>query len=98
MKFFAFIARDGPDGLSIRLAKKQEHKAHLDACGFGLRVLQSGPLLDEQGRERGSLIMFEAQSRELVERFVDSDPYVRANLFREITLDEWAWRRGNPYL
>jgi uncharacterized protein YciI len=60
--------------------------------------LQSGPLLADDGREFGSLIVVEAESASAVEAFLDRDPYVQAGLFARRHVHPWVWRRGNPYL
>jgi hypothetical protein len=61
-------------------------------------VLQSGPLLASDGSERGSLIVFEADSTDIVEEFLELDPYTRAGLFADYEVHRWFRRRGNPYL
>jgi uncharacterized protein YciI len=96
--FFAVIARDLPDSFALRADTKVRHMAHLDAAAPGLRVLQSGPLLDSQGGETGSLLILEADTQAAVEAFLSRDPYVVAGLFAETEVRPWLWRRGNPYL
>jgi hypothetical protein len=51
--FFAVIAKDHPGKTDLRAQTKTRHTAHLDAAAEGLRVLQTGPLLDESGAEVG---------------------------------------------
>jgi uncharacterized protein YciI len=96
--FFAVIARDHPDSTALRAQTKVRHSAHLDAATEGLRVLQTGPLLDEKGAEAGSLLILEANAIEAVQAFMEADPYARAGLFAQVEIHPWAWRRGNPYL
>ncbi|SEB16785.1 YciI family protein [Paraburkholderia sartisoli] len=96
--FFAVIARDHPDSTALRARTKARHVVHLDAAADGLRVLQTGPLLDEKGAEAGSLLILEATSIEAVQAFMKADPYAQAGLFAQVEIRQWAWRRGNPYL
>jgi len=98
MKFYALISKDVPDGAGIRAAQKDRHRAHLDSAAGTLAVLQSGPLLDASGKEAGSLIIFKAESVAQIEDFMDRDPYTKAGLVAERSIQEWSWRRGNPYL
>ena len=96
--FFAVIAKDHPDSTGLRAQAKARHIVHLDGAADGLRVLQTGPLLDEKGAEAGSLLIFEAASIEAVQAFMKADPYAEAGLFAQVEIRQWAWRRGNPYL
>ncbi|MFM0503204.1 MULTISPECIES: YciI family protein [Paraburkholderia] len=96
--FFAVIARDHPDSTALRAQTKARHSAHLDAAAEGLRVLQTGPLLDEKGAEVSSLLILEADAIEAVQAFMKADPYAQAGLFAQVEIHQWVWRRGNPYL
>ncbi|TAL98478.1 MAG: YciI family protein [Paraburkholderia sp.] len=96
--FFAVIARDHPDSTALRAQTKVRHSAHLNAAADGLRVLQTGPLLDESGAETGSLLILEADAIEAAQSFMNADPYAQAGLFAQVEIHPWAWRRGNPYL
>jgi uncharacterized protein YciI len=96
--FFAVIAKDHPGKTDLRAQTKTRHTAHLDAAAEGLRVLQTGPLLDESGAEVGSLLILEAVSRATVENFLAADPYAKAGVFAQVQIHPWLWRRGNPYI
>jgi len=96
--FFAVIAKDHPDSMALRAQTKGSHSAHLDAAAEGLRVLQTGPLLDEGGAEVGSLLILEAVALATVEGFMAADPYTKAGLFAQMEIHPWLWRRGNPYV
>lgn len=98
MAFFIVVARDKFGRSATRADTKPRHKDHLDAAAPNLRVLQSGPLLDDDEREIGSLLIFEADAIEAVEKFFARDPYVLAGLFDSYEVRRWLWRRGNPYL
>ena len=96
--FFVVLAWDRPDMSDLRRETKPRHKRHLDFASPELRVLQSGPLLSEQGNEHGSLVVVEADQESTVRAFVDRDPYVAAGLFASVDIHPWRWSRGNPYL
>lgn len=96
--YFIVFATDRPDARALRAQTRPRHSAHLDAGAPGLRVLQSGPWLDAQGREAGSLLIVEAGSQQTVEAFVHADPYRQAGLFAHYAIHPWVWRRGNPFL
>ena len=96
--FFAVFAKDHPGKTDLRAQTKARHSAHLDAAAEGLRVLQTGPLLDEGDAEVGSLLILEAVGLATVENFMAVDPYAQAGLFAQVEIHPWLWRRGNPYM
>lgn len=95
--FFVVVATDKPGALSVRMANKAAHMAHLDAAAADVQVLQSGPWTDAGGVEAGSIIVLKAANTEAVERFLAADPYRRAGLFAHVEIRPWKWSRGNPY-
>jgi len=95
--FFLVFATDKPGALETRRENKKAHVAHLDAGSAGLKVLQTGPWLGDDGNEAGSMLIFEADDRGSVEAFMDADPYARAGLFETVQIRSWSWNRGNPY-
>lgn len=96
--YFAVIAKDQPGSTDLRTQTKLRHSAHLNAAAEGLRVLQTGPLLDQSGAEVGSLLILEADAIEAAESFMKADPYAKAGLFAQVEIHPWLWRRGNPNL
>lgn len=96
--FVMLYAVDKSGQQELRMSLKQQHSARLNEGAAGLRLLQSGPLLDEAGREIGSLGVFEANSCDQVAAYVSEDPYVKAGLFETVVIREWLWRRGNPHV
>ena len=96
--FVMLYAVDKSGKKELRMSLKQQHSARLNEGAAGLRLLQSGPLLDEAGREIGSLGVFEANSCDQVAAYVSEDPYEKAGLFETVVIREWLWRRGNPHV
>jgi len=96
--FVMLYAVDKSGKKELRMSLKQQHSARLNEGVAGLRLLQSGSLLDEAGREIGSLGVFEANSCDQVAAYVSEDPYVKAGLFETVVIREWLWRRGNPHV
>ncbi len=87
---FAVLALDRPGSLEIRLATREAHLEYLSQ--FDTPV--AGPLLDDEGNPCGSMLFYEAPSRQAVDEIVAADPYNRAGLFESITIREFktvAW-------
>ena len=82
----AVICRDNPGSLSIRLAHRAAHLAHIETSGM---VEQAGPFLDSAGEMCGSLLILSVDSMAEAEAWAAADPYRTAGLFADVTLTTW---------
>lgn len=62
----------------LREEKRGEHIAYRKGLGAALAL--AGPLLDEEGRPVGSVIILGAEDRGAAERIATGDPFVAAGL------------------
>jgi uncharacterized protein YciI len=70
---------------------------HLRRPISGCRAVAGGPLMDDADeRMIGSLLVFEADDRAAVERFVASDPYTREGIFERTEIRAWRWGLNPP--
>ena len=83
---FALICRDLPGALPTRLENRAAHLAYIEATGV---VEQAGPFLDEAGQMCGSLVILGVASRPEAEAWAAGDPYAKAGLFSDVTIQEW---------
>ena len=81
MPLFAFIGRDGPRGLGLRKQHRPAHIERLESLATAGRISHAGPLLDEEGKPLGSLILFEADDLADARAFASRDPYVTEGVF-----------------
>ncbi|MCH2170917.1 YciI family protein [Myxococcota bacterium] len=81
MPWFVFIGHDGPNGPAGRKQHRPAHLERLEALAREDRIRHAGPLLDNAGEPRGSLIVFEAPDLASAENFAAGDPYVREGIF-----------------
>ncbi len=81
MPLYAFIGRDGPEGLARRGRHREAHLANLEPLDQAGRVPFAGPLRDESGDPCGSVIVFEAADLAAARAFAASDPYVVEGVF-----------------
>ena len=93
---FAIICTDRPASLDLRLATRPAHRAYLAA--YADKVVQSGPLLDTDGRPCGSLLLIEVEDRAAAEGFAASDPYAAASPFESTVIRAYrpAMQDGEP--
>lgn len=88
MPLYVYRGRDGERAPSLRKRHRPEHLAHLEPLAAAGRIRFAGPVLDADGRPRGSLVVFEAESLEAARALAESDPYHRHGVFAEVEVFE----------
>ncbi len=76
---FAIFCTDRPGRLDTRLAARPAHISYLER--YADRLVHAGPLLDDDGRACGSLLLVDVADRAAAEGFAASDPYAKVDLF-----------------
>jgi hypothetical protein len=95
MPLFAFHGLDGPQSGPIRDRVRELHRKHLREERSDCRAVAAGPLMQDDGESMcGSLLVFEAQDRAAVERFMATDPYVVEGVFARVDIRRWNWTLG----
>ncbi len=90
---YAIYCLDKPGSLEVRVGNRPAHLAYLESQGA--RLVTAGPLLSDDGQTPlGSLLVFEAGSRDEAEAFAAGDPYALAGLFQSVSIR--PWRRVFP--
>lgn len=82
----ALIARDKPENLQVRLDNRDAHLAYIKETGV---VAQAGPLMDQDGKMVGSLIILDVEDMAAAQGWADNDPYAKAELFETVDLITW---------
>jgi len=81
---FILICKDKPDSFALRQKLRGPHlefivdKQHLFKFG--------GPLLDDQGRMQGSLMVMSFPDRAALVAYMAADPYFAGGLFGSVTI------------
>jgi uncharacterized protein YciI len=88
MATYALIGRDGPQGVELRKQHRDAHLENLQPLDAAGRIRFGGPLLDDAGRPRGSVVIFEAGSLEEARALAARDPYVVQGVFESYELLE----------
>jgi uncharacterized protein YciI len=76
---FAFVLHDAPGMAARRLEVRPEHKAYLTAVAE--RIAFAGPLLDEAGEMKGSLLVIDFADRDAALAWLASEPFTRAGVY-----------------
>lgn len=92
MPYFAIHCIDKPASQELRAATRARHLDHVGAIGD--RLLVAGPLLDDDGKPIGSLIIIDFDDRKAAIQFAADDPYAQVGLFASVAVT--AWRKVLP--
>ena len=95
--YFMICATDKPGSAALRDATRERHRAYLRAPNpHGVETVLGGPLVDDDGRMNGSLLVVRAATRAQAESFLAGDPYRVAGLFERVEVRAWDWSLGRP--
>jgi uncharacterized protein YciI len=70
-------------------ASRSEHQVYADALREHDRLVMGGPLLGDDGRPSGVLLVYEVASKQQAETLVQSDPFVQQGAIANYRLAEW---------
>lgn len=93
---FAMICADKPGHLQVRMDTRPDHLAYLRRLNDEGTLKFAGPLLGENGKPTGSLVVIEATDVNHAAEIGAADPYARAGLFETVTIKAWNWVFNNP--
>lgn len=84
-----FVIRciDKKDHLPVRQENRPTHVEYLQS--FGEKIFAAGPILDDNGRMCGSVVILDLVDKSEAEVFTAGDPYAKAGLFETTTIDHW---------
>lgn len=85
---FLVMAYDGKDAdaLNRRLAAREAHLGGAQALKKDGRLIAGGALLDAEGKMIGSTLYVEFDSRAELDAWLQNDPYVKGDVWRDITV------------
>ena len=84
---FIILCRDRKDAFALRANTREAHLDYLKAAGSSLFL--AGPMLDEDEKPVGSMLIIEVENYAEAQAFADGDPYARAGLFAEVDIQPY---------
>ena len=78
--------KPGHEALRDRLL--MEHVAYLDAHA-GKLLAAGGLVADDNRSVQAAMYILAVEEREVAQRFVDEEPFVRGGLIAQVTLERW---------
>ena len=91
---FHIYAKDKPGALELRLSTREAHLEFIEASGETVKL--AGPLLDHDGKPKGSVLIIECEDQAAADQWAALDPYARAGLFESVEITPWNWIIGAP--
>ena len=93
---FAFVCKDKPGHLNVRMDTRPVHLEHLNRLNAEGTLKMAGPFLDAEGKPNGSLVIVSAETIEAAKAIADSDPYTKAGLFESVEVKPFNWVFNKP--
>ncbi|WP_029012052.1 YciI family protein [Niveispirillum irakense] len=81
---FILECHDKAGALDLRMATRPPHLEYL--TGLGDKITIAGPILGEDGKPVGSLLILDVADLAEAESIAANDPYAKAGLFQTVTL------------
>ena len=82
---FIIKAYDGEGMLEKRMEVRPRHLEGIER--IKAHVICAGGLLDDEGKMRGSVLIMEYESREQLDKYLASEPYVQENVWQKIEVE-----------
>lgn len=82
---FVITAHDGENMLERRLAVRARHLENMTKVRG--KVLCAGGLLDEEGKMKGSVLVIDFESRELLDEYLETEPYITEHVWETVEVE-----------
>ena len=82
---FVITAHDGENMLERRMAVRERHLENMTKVKG--KVLCAGGLLDEEGKMRGSVLVIDFESRELLDEYLATEPYITEQVWEKVEVE-----------
>ena len=93
---YAFIGKDKPDNLQVRIDNRPAHVAYLEKLNADGILKIAGPFLGDDGEPFGSLVVIEAADKAAAAAILAEDPYGKAGIFGSAEINQWNWTFNKP--
>ncbi len=82
---FVVTAYDGENMLDRRMAVRPRHLENMSA--LGKKVVCAGGMLDENGKPKGSVMVFNFESREELDAYLKTEPYIQEQVWADVRVE-----------
>ena len=82
---YLITAYDGQDRLQKRMEVRERHLENI--AKYNGKVICAGGLLDDQGKMKGSALVMEFDSREELDKYLASEPYLTEHVWEKVDVE-----------
>ena len=82
---FLITAYDGENMLEKRMAVRPRHLENMGRIQG--KVLCAGGILDEAGKMKGSVLILDLESRDLLDAYLNTEPYIVENVWERVVVE-----------
>lgn len=93
---YALMCKDKPGSLDTRIAERPEHVEFLKDLDAQGQLKMAGPLLGDDEKPIGSLVVIAAKDMDTAKAISERDPYAKAGLFDTVEIRAFNWVFRNP--
>lgn len=93
---YALMCKDKPGALDTRLAQRPAHVEFLKSLDADSMLKMAGPLLGDDEKPIGSLVVIKADGMAEAEAIAARDPYALAGVFASVEIRAFNWVFKNP--
>lgn len=92
---FLLVAFDGTDpaALERRMKSRPEHLEKIAVVKKAGQFLCGGAILDDEGKMTGSMILYEVESKEALDRLLENEPYIYNKVWEKIDIRPFRMAR-----
>ena len=85
---FLLLAYDGtdPEALPRRLKVRDEHLRRISGLKKNGEFLFGGAILDEEGKMKGSMIVYDYPDRQAIDEMLKNEPYFTEGVWKKIEI------------
>jgi len=85
---FLLIAYDrtDPEGYDRRMKSRPEHLEKIAVVKKAGQFLCGGAILDDSGKMIGSMILYEAEDRQALDKLLENEPYIYNRVWEKIEI------------
>ncbi len=84
---FIITAHDGENMLERRMLVRLRHLENMAKIRETGRVICAGGILDRNGSPVGSVLVLEFERRELLDAYLESEPYIREKVWEDVRVE-----------
>jgi uncharacterized protein YciI len=82
--YFVVTRHDKPGRFELRMASRPPHLVYLE--GVLDKIVYGGALLDDEGKQNGSILIIDVPDMKAAEAFAQADPFNNVDLFAETSI------------